>query len=82
MKRRFITGFCMAVALVLLAGTGFAAEWANPSLLLSPDEVKANIEKPLLCIVPLAVTAFLTVVLFAIIPKIYWYLQQIPLLTN
>ena len=46
MKRKFLTGICTAVALLLLAGTGFAAQWANPSLLLSPDEVKANIEKP------------------------------------
>lgn len=45
MTRKLFAGIGMAVALVLLAGTSFAAQWANPSLLITPDQVKSNIEK-------------------------------------
>lgn len=38
----------------------------------------ANVERPLLCIIPLSVTAFFTLALFFAIPEIYWYVKQIP----
>jgi len=38
----FLTGIC----LLLVAGNSLATEWANPDLLVTPEQVKENIDKP------------------------------------
>ena len=46
MKRKIGILIVAGVSLLLAAGFAVAAEWANPDLLVSPETVKENIDKP------------------------------------
>jgi thiosulfate/3-mercaptopyruvate sulfurtransferase len=46
MKRKIGISIVIGVYLLLVTGFAFAAEWANPDLLVTPEEVKQNIDKP------------------------------------
>lgn len=46
MKRRFILVFALGVFLMSFAGALHAAQWANPGLLVSADQLEQNIAKP------------------------------------
>jgi len=46
MQKKMRILFMAGVYLLLMTGMAFAAGWANPDLLVTPAQVKANIDKP------------------------------------
>ncbi|MEK6672466.1 MAG: rhodanese-like domain-containing protein [Nitrospirota bacterium] len=46
MKRGLLSVFVSVVFLFASIGAGYAAQWANPDLLVAPDVVEKNISKP------------------------------------
>jgi predicted sulfurtransferase len=46
MQKKITMLIVVGVYLLLAAGLAGAAEWANPDLLVNPETVKQNIDKP------------------------------------
>ena len=46
MKKKIGILIVTGIYLLIATGIAFAAEWANPELLVTPEEVEKNIDKP------------------------------------
>ena len=46
MAKRLVLFCIVSIFMLTLTGASYAAQWANPGLLVTPETVKANAEKP------------------------------------
>ncbi len=45
MSKRFVTSFVLGIFVLMSAGLSYAAQWANPDLLVTPADVEKNVSK-------------------------------------